>query len=296
MARRKGRAIDGWLVIDKPAGLSSAKVVACVRRATGAGKAGHCGTLDPIATGVLPVALGEATKTVAYALAGLKSYRFTVRWGEERDTGDAEGRVVAVSEVVPSAVAIRAALEDFTGEILQVPPDYSAVKVGGERAYALARRREAVELAPRVVEVDRFELVATAGSDSVFEVRCGKGTYARALVRDLARSLGTAGFVNSLRRTEAGPFRESEAISLDKVEALVHSGALEAHLLPVDAALVDIPALRLTEIQADRLRHGRAVRVLRVADGTVCAMAAGRLVALARVADGEARPLRVFNL
>lgn len=296
MRKRKGKPINGWLIIDKPSGKSSARVVSEVRRLTGAAKAGHSGTLDPIATGVLPIALGEATKTVSFVVAGPKTYRFTVRFGEARDTGDAEGRAIGTSDVIPTADGIRRALPAFRGEILQVPPEYSAIKVAGRRSYALARKGEAVALKPRRVAVHRFELLRAHGATARFELCCGKGTYVRALARDLAEALGTLGFVESLRRTAVGPFGEGEAISLEKLEALVHSAALEAHLLPVEAALVDIPALHLTKTQAERLRHGQAVRVLRTENGTVCVVAAGRPVALAEVTDGEARTVRVFNL
>ncbi|MGF1639311.1 MAG: tRNA pseudouridine(55) synthase TruB [Rhodospirillales bacterium] len=305
--RHDGAPIHGWLVIDKPAGVSSAAVVTAVRRATGAAKAGHGGTLDPLATGVLPVALGEATKTVAYAMDGTKRYRFTVRWGEQRDTDDAEGDVVGVSEIRPAAEAIRSLLPRFTGDIEQIPPIFSAVKVAGRRAYALARADVPVVLQPRRIHVERIDLVDRPDADhAVFEVTAGKGTYVRALARDLAVVLGTVGHVAALRRIAVGPFTEAEAIPLDKVESLGHSAHLEKRLLPVEAALDDIPALNLTEAEARRLRRGQPVAVLPVAsrtslkrlskDAVVCAMAMGQPVALARVTGGEIRPLRVLNL
>jgi tRNA pseudouridine55 synthase len=295
MARRAGRPVHGWVVLDKPEGPTSARAVARVRTLLGAAKAGHAGTLDPIATGVLPVALGEATKTVGFVMDGRKAYRFTVRWGEARDTGDAAGACVAESPVRPARAAILAALPAFRGPLLQVPPAFSAIKVGGIRAYRLARRAEPVVLAPREVEVYAFELLDAGPDSAEFEVHCGKGTYIRSLVRDLAERLGAFGYVAALRRTRVGPFGEKQAISLDKLGSLVHSCAPEKYLLPVEAALVDIPALPLTELQAERLRHGQAVRVSQVPEGTVCATAAGRPVALAEIADGEARVLRVFN-
>ncbi|MCZ6722241.1 MAG: tRNA pseudouridine(55) synthase TruB [Proteobacteria bacterium] len=293
---RKGRSINGWLVIDKPARLTSAKTVAAVKRLTGARKAGHGGTLDPLATGVLPIALGEATKTAGHLLDGTKAYRFTVRWGEERDTDDADGRLVGRSERLPSEASIRRALGAFRGPIRQVPPRYSALKLAGKRAYALAREGEAFELSPRRVEIHRLELIAASGPEARLELECGKGTYVRALVRDLARALGTVGFVAALRRIRVGPFTEESAISLDKLDSLVHINALEDKLFRIEAALVGIPALPLTESQATRLRHGQAVRVSHLGHGRVYATAAGRPVALAEVADGEVRPVRVFNI
>lgn len=305
--RRRGKSIHGWLIIDKPAGMTSNAVVGRVRRLTGAAKVGHGGTLDPLATGVLPLALGEATKTVSFVVGGAKTYRFTVRWGEARDTDDAEGAVTERSDVRPAEDDITAALADFTGDIEQVPPVYSAVKVGGQRAYALARAKVAVELEPRTVRIDRFELVGRPDPDhAVFEVDCGKGAYMRSLARDLARRLGTVGHVTALRRTAVGPFAEDAAISLDNLESLGHSAPLAGLLLAVETALADIPALALTEAEAQRLRHGQPIAVLPVASrspfrnvsqgAVVCAMAGGRPVALAKISGGEIRPLRVLNL
>ncbi len=297
MARRPALKLDGWIVVDKDPGMTSAEVVAKVRRITGAAKAGHAGTLDPLATGVLPVALGEATKTVSYVQDSPKTYRFTVRWGEERDTDDAEGRVTRTADARPTRADILAALTPFTGPIDQVPPAYSAVKVAGERAYKLARQGEAAELAPRVVRIDRFVLLDQPDADHAgFEVDCGKGAYVRALARDLGRHLGAFGHIAALRRTRVGPFTEAQAFSLDKLRELWQNTRPSEVLLPVETALVDIPALALTGPQADRLRRGQPVRVLGTADGTVCAMAAGKPVALAEIAAGEVRPVRVFNL
>jgi tRNA pseudouridine55 synthase len=295
------------LVIDKPAGVTSAAVVAAVRRATHAAKVGHGGTLDPLATGVLPIALGEATKTVSYVMDGSKIYRFTIRWGEQRNTDDAEGDVVNVSEVRPTEEAIRAVLPRFIGEIDQVPPIFSAVKVAGQRAYALARAEIPVELESRTVRVEGIELIDMPDADhAVFEVIAGKGTYMRALARDLAVALGTVGHVAALRRNSVGPFTESAAIPLDKIDSLGHSDGLKEHLLPVGAALDGIPALNLTEAEGRRLQRGQPVAVLPVAsrssikhlsrDAVFCAMAMGRPVALATVKGGEIRPLRVLNL
>lgn len=306
MTDRRRIAVHGWLVIDKPPGMTSAAVVGRVRRAIRAAKAGHGGTLDPLATGVLPIALGEATKTVNYVVDGRKLYRFTVRWGEQRDTDDAEGAVTATSDVRPDPEQIRAGLARYHGEIDQVPPTYSAVKIAGERAYALARAARPVELVARRVTVERMELVECPDRDhAVFEVEAGKGVYMRALARDLAHDLGTVGHVVALRRLSVGPFKEQAAISLDKLEAIGHSDELDSHLLPVGSALAGIPALTLTEVEAKRLRNGQAIAVLPVSsrspladlsrDAVVCAMARGRPIALAQIKGGEIRPLRIIN-
>ena len=308
MARkRRGQVVNGWLIIDKPAGMTSAAVVGRVRRMLDVAKIGHGGTLDPLATGVLPLALGEATKTVSYVMDGKKGYRFTARWGEARNTDDADGIVVATSPVRPDRTQIEAALASFRGEISQIPPNFSAVKVDGQRAYALARADQAMELAPRIARIDRFELIAQPDADTaIFEVICGKGTYVRALVRDLAVALGTVGHVTELRRTRSGPFAEKDAISLEKLEELSHSAAAADLVRPVETALDDIPALALTEDEARRLQSGQSVSALAVARrtplrniglGTVfCAMAEGKPVALARFEGGELRPIRVLNL
>lgn len=305
--RRTGKPIHGWLVIDKPAGVTSSTVVGIVRRRTGAAKAGHGGTLDPLATGVLPVALGEATKTVSYAVHGAKVYRFTIRWGEARSTDDSEGEVTAESDLRPGADAIAAVLERFTGDIEQVPPAFSAVKVDGQRAYALARARKQVRLDARTVRIERIALLDQPDRDHArFEVVSGKGAYMRSLARDIATALGTVGHIAALRRTAVGPFREEAAISLDKLADLGHSAPLADHLLPVETALADIPALALTEAEARHLQQGKPVAVLPVASRSplknvnqgdvVCAMARGKPVALARINGGEIRPLRVLNL
>ncbi len=297
MSRRRGAPIDGWLAIDKPQGLTSAQVVGRVRRQTGAAKVGHGGTLDPLATGVLPIALGEATKTVAYVMDGAKSYRFTVRWGETRDTDDIEGRVTASSGMRPEMEAIRAALPRFTGEIVQVPPVYSAIKIDGERAYKRARAEEEVRPPPRCVRIDALTLASVDDTDhATFVVACGKGTYVRALARDLAAALGTLGAVSALRRLRVGPFGEADAATL---EALAADG-LDAHLQPVEAAL-DLPRVDLTEVEANDLRQGRPVR--RAGAGprpagaeVVLARHAGRPVALARQEAGTIHAVRVLNL
>ena len=305
--KRRGAPIHGWLVIDKPAGMTSAGAVAKVRRLTGAAKVGHAGTLDPLATGVLPLAFGEATKTVAYVMDDSKDYHFTVRWGEARASDDGEGEVTAVSQARPSEAEIKAVLDRFTGTIDQVPPVYSAIKVDGRRAYALARADAAPKLQSRRVRIDSLALLAIPDADHAqFEAVTGKGAYMRSLARDMALALGTVGYVAALRRTRVGPFTEALAISLDNMGELGHSAALLDRLLPVETALDDIPALALTEAEARNLRHGRPVPVLPVAsrsplknvaqDAIVCAMAGGKPVALARIKGGEIRPLRVLNL
>jgi tRNA pseudouridine55 synthase len=306
MARAKGQPIHGWMCIDKPAGISAATVVARVKRALDAAKVGHGGTLDPLATGVLPVALGEATKTVSFAMDGSKTYTFEVTWGAATDTDDSEGKVVATSAVRPMPEAIAAALPAFTGVICQVPPDYSAIKVDGRRAYDLARRGESVELQAREVTVDRFDLVAMPDPDHAqFEVDCGKGTYIRALVRDLAQHLGTVGHISVLKRTRCGPFRLEKAISLVNLEALGHKAAASEHLLPVKTVLDDIPALALTAEEARRMSLGQSIALWPVAKRSplsglepgdaVQALCGDRLVAVGEIGNGMVRPVRVLN-
>jgi tRNA pseudouridine55 synthase len=302
--RREKRNVDGWLVLDKPIGMTSTHTVSVVKRAFAARKAGHAGTLDPLATGVLPIALGEATKTVSFVMEGRKSYRFTVRWGQETDTDDAEGSVIAASDVRPDAQAIRAALPRFTGTIMQEPPKFSAVKVAGERAYDLAREGEAVSLAPRPVEIHRLELVAVPDPDHAeLEAGCGKGTYVRALARDLGRALGTRGHVTALRRTAVGPFAEDSAVSIEALKALAGAeGVVGAapFLLPVAAGLAALPALAVSRADAARLTRGQAVllrgRDAPLVQGCVAVSTQGGLVALAEIEQGELKPRRIFNL
>jgi tRNA pseudouridine55 synthase len=304
--KREKRDVHGWLVLDKPIGMTSTHAVSVVKRLFTARRAGHAGTLDPLASGCLPIALGEATKTVPFVMDGRKTYRFTVRWGEERDTDDAEGRVIASDPARPTEAAIRELLPRFTGTIAQVPPRYSAIKVEGERAYDLAREGEVVELAERPVEIHRLELVQTPDPDhSVLAAECGKGTYVRALARDMGRLLGCRGHVSALRRTLVGPFGEPQMISLERLDSLCHraaagEGNLAALLLPVETALDDIPALAVSRADAAKLQRGQAV-LLRGRDapvfrGPVSVKASGRLVALAEVDHGEIVPKRVFNL
>jgi tRNA pseudouridine55 synthase len=301
MARRKkGDKIDGWVVLDKPVGLGSTPAVSRVRRLFGAQKAGHGGTLDPLASGVLPIALGEATKTVPFVMDGRKEYRFTLRFGEARSTEDSEGEVTASSEARPTDQAIRGALNAFIGEIEQVPPAFSALKIDGQRAYDLARAGEAVEMKSRKARIDRLEFLSRPDRDHAdLVVACGKGTYIRSLGRDLAVALGTVGHLSALRRTAAGPFREEQAISLPKLEALGHIPALLGALAPVATALDDIPALALTEAQADELRHGQPVFLTRDAPSSGTLLRAEldeKLVALVRSDGTSIQPVRVFNL
>jgi tRNA pseudouridine55 synthase len=304
--KREKRDVHGWVILDKPVGMTSTHAVSIVKRLFTAKRAGHAGTLDPLASGCLPIALGEATKTVPFVMDGRKAYRFSVRWGEERDTDDAEGRVVATSDTRPSEAEIRELLPRFTGLIEQVPPRFSAIKVDGERAYDMARDGEDVALKPRPVDVHRLDLVEVPDPDSaVFEAECGKGTYVRALARDMGRLLGSRGHVAALRRTGVGPFTELDMIPLERLESLCHRAAagelsLAQVFLPVETALDDIPALAISKADAARLQRGQAVlmrgRDAPVFRGTIYVTASGRLIALAEVDRGEIVPKRVFNL
>jgi tRNA pseudouridine55 synthase len=304
--KRDKRDVHGWVALDKPVGMTSTHAVSVIKRLFTAKRAGHAGTLDPLASGALPIALGEATKTVPVVMDGRKLYRFTVRWGEERDTDDAEGRVTQTSLDRPSAEAVRALLPAYTGTIQQIPPRYSAIKVDGERAYDLARDGESVELAARPVDIARLELVSVSGTDhAVFEAECGKGTYVRALARDIGRALGVFGHVSALRRMAVGPFGPETMILLEDLQALCHRAAageinLADALMPVETALDDIPALAIARADAARLQRGQAV-LLRGRDapifrGPVYVTVEGQLLALAEVDHGEIVPKRVFNL
>ena len=300
--RREKRDVHGWLVLDKPIGMTSTHAVSVVKRLFQARRVGHAGTLDPLASGCLPIALGEATKTVPFVMEGRKVYEFTVRWGEERDTDDAEGQVVATAAARPAPEAIRVLLPRFTGTISQVPPRFSAVKIEGERAYDLAREGEVVELAARPVEIHRLELVATPDPDcALLLAECGKGTYVRSLARDLGRLLGCFGHVSALRRSAVGPFQVAYAIGLDRLAAAAVEGgsAFACVLQPVAAGLQGLPALAVSRADAARLARGQTV-LLRGRDaplmtGLVAVSTHGSLVALAEVAQGELRPRRVFS-
>jgi tRNA pseudouridine55 synthase len=304
--KREKRDVSGWVVLDKPVGMTSTHAVARVKRAFAAKKAGHAGTLDPLASGLLPIALGEATKTVPFVMEGRKRYRFTVRWGVETDTDDAEGRAVATCDARPLPDAIHAALPRFTGAIEQVPPRFSAIKIEGERAYDLARDGETVELSARTVEIHHLALVETPDADhALFEAECGKGTYVRALARDLGRELGSAGHVVALRRTMVGSFSEADAVGIDELSA--HGEAAAAakiprppFLLAVEAGLQALPALNVSSADAARLARGQPV-LLRGRDapmiaGWIAVSTEGRLIALATAEKGELHPRRIFNL
>lgn len=301
--RSDKRDVHGWIVLDKPSGMTSTQAVGAVRWALRAKKAGHAGTLDPLATGVLPIALGEATKTVAFAMDGVKRYRFTVRWGAETDTDDAEGRVVARSETRPVRAAIEAILPRYVGEIDQVPPRYSAIKIEGERAYDLARDGETVDLEPRRVVVFALTLVEQPDADhAIFECECGKGTYVRALARDIGRDLSALGHVTQLRRTRVGAFDEATTVSLESVRALRDSPSADsdakALLRPIATALDDLPEVKIDRSAAERLRRGQASilkgRDAPILEGPAYATCLGDLVAIGEVERGEFRPTRVF--
>ncbi len=305
MARRKkGNAVHGWLVLDKPINMTSTQAVAAVRRAFNAQKAGHSGTLDPLATGILPIALGEGTKTVSFAVDGEKAYRFTVRWGAETETDDTEGGITKTSDNRPARTDIESLLPRFHGEILQTPPAYSAIKIAGERAYDLARNGETVVIEPRPVFIDSLTLVDMPDeATSVFEARCGKGTYVRALARDMGRILGCYGHVIALRRTQVGPFDESRAVPLEALLAAAESGdpdQVAKYLLPVESALADLPELLVSQSDAATLARGQTVlirgRDAPVLSGPAYATSKGRLVALGELAKGALHPTRVFNL
>jgi tRNA pseudouridine55 synthase len=256
--KRIKRAISGWVVLDKPYDMTSTQAVGRVRWLFGAAKAGHAGTLDPLATGILPIALGEATKAVPQVQDGTKVYRFAIKWGSATTTDDAEGSVVATSDIRPGRAALEAVLPQFTGTIWQRPPIFSALKVDGERAYDLARAGEAVELQPRQIDVDAIALIEHGNEQSVLEVTCGKGTYVRSLARDIAEALGTRGHVSVLHRAAVGPFHDADALTIDQLEALPPEGR-DALLKPVASGFADLPEIRLDPQQATAVRHGNAV-------------------------------------
>lgn len=300
MARRKkGRDVSGWLVVDKPAGISSAAVVNKVKWAFDANKAGHAGTLDPEATGVLAVALGEATKTVPYVTDAMKAYRFTVRFGQATNTDDAEGEVIAESDLRPEDDQVRAALTAFVGEIMQVPPQFSAVKVGGERAYKLARDGEDLDLAARPLWVESLDLAARPDPDHAeLQMVCGKGGYVRSIARDLGAALGCHAHVVALRRTWSGPFEAEDGITMEDLQSKAKSPELDDWLLPVETGLADLPELRCSAEGAARLRHGNAGMVL-TSDAEygdeAWASLDGKAVAIGIYKAGELHPSRVFN-
>lgn len=311
MAKRKGEPVHGWLVLNKPSGITSTKALAIARRLLNAAKAGHAGTLDPLADGVLPLALGEATKTVPYLVDAQKSYRFTVRWGQETTTDDREGPVVRESALRPEAVEILAPIPGFIGRVLQVPPAFSAILVDGQRAYDLARGGEAVALDARETDIFRLEVVSRPDRDhSVFSMTCGKGTYVRAFVRDIGRALGCFAHVATLTRTRVGPFGLQDAITLEKLEESVRDGSTMRGLRPLATVLDDIPALAVTDQEASQLRLGRGILArgrLFNSEGVgdkggastllpvYCRTRSGDPVAIAVFETGEVKPIRVFN-
>ena len=328
MARRKrGNPVHGWVVLNKPLDLNSTTAVSIIRRLFNAQKAGHAGTLDPLATGILPIALGEATKTVPYIMDSLKTYRFTVRWGSETNTDDLEGEVTSTSLKRPSSQEIKDILPDFTGPILQTPPAFSAIKINGERAYDLARAGKEIDLTPRQVIIERLEMLNAANDEEAeFEATCSKGTYIRTLGRDMGRELGCLGHISKLHRLSTGPFNEEMSISLEKLKELSHSALadqalpqpmdncapfsdkksqalapqLKQHLHPIETALDDIPALAISEAQAAQLKLGQSILLnqkdIPTTNGPAYTMQSKKVVALGQVAKGTFQPKRVFNL
>jgi tRNA pseudouridine55 synthase len=298
MARKKkGEKIDGWLIIDKPLGITSTDVVRRVKRLLQPQKIGHAGTLDPLASGILPLGLGEATKTMTYIVDATKDYEFVVRWGESTETDDSEGKVTQTSPNRPSKTEILKALPAFIGDITQVPPAYSAIKVDGKRAYDLARAGRQVKLKGRTVTIENIELLDASSEDEArFFVHCGKGTYIRSLARDLAKALGTVGHVTFLRRTRVGPFSLNSSISLKSLEEPSMTTPARDRVLSLMTALADIPALALNESEADKIRHGMAIHLPSLHEGMVCLTLDDQPVGLAKAEADKISPVRVFNL
>lgn len=308
--RKKGDPVSGWVNLDKPYGMTSTQAVGRIRRLLNAQKVGHAGTLDPLATGVLPIALGEATKTIPFVQDDLKIYSFTITWGEQRDTDDMEGDVIATSSHRPSEKDISSCLTNFTGEIQQTPPRFSAIKIDGKRAYDIARDGNIPDLKPRTVYVKNLQLITVRENEADFEMLCGKGTYVRSIARDMGEALGTKGFISALRRLEVGCFNTENAISLDNLENLDYVSARNDALLPLQTVLDDIPALALTENETAKIRNGQTVsfvsrpnfeRLTAVGLGqkdTQLALATHKdaPVALVDQERAEARPIRVFNV
>lgn len=297
--KSKKRAISGWVVLNKPYDFTSTQAVGKVRWLFSAMKAGHAGTLDPLATGILPIALGEATKAVPQVQDGTKVYRFSILWGSATTTDDREGDVVATSDVRPERAALEALLPNFVGTIMQRPPIYSALKIDGERAYDLARAGETVELVPRPIEIDALELISHGPEESVLEVTCGKGTYVRAIARDLAEALGTRGHVGSLHRAAVGPFSDADAVTIEELEALEAGDARDALLEPVSAGLADLPEIRLDAGQAGAVGNGNAILLTGAAAPAQldeCWVSfKGKVLATGSVEFGQFKPRRVFN-
>lgn len=309
--KRKGEIVNGWINLDKPAGMTSTQAVGRVRRIYNAQKAGHAGTLDPLATGILPIALGEATKTIPFIQDALKTYAFTVKWGQSTDTDDAEGKVIATSEMRPTMPEIEKFLPAYTGEITQIPPRFSAIKIDGQRAYDLARAGEEIEMKPRQVYIEKLEILESRKDEADFCMTCGKGTYVRSLARDLAVDLGTYGHITALRRERVGPFSLKNAILLDNLEQTGNSAARNQALLPLESALDDIPALPLREDESARLKNGQTIRLIARPDlerlhkagldtgggiQTALARNGEKSVALVEVSGVEIRPVRILHL
>jgi tRNA pseudouridine55 synthase len=315
--KKKGRPVSGWLILDKPVGMGSTDAVAKIKWLFQAEKAGHAGTLDPLASGMLPIALGEATKTVPYVQDGAKVYRFTIAWGEERSTDDLEGPVTKSSDTRPEQADIQALLPNYTGVIMQTPPQFSAIKIAGERAYDLAREGETVDIPAREVEIGRLEIIEHTGDRTVLEVECGKGTYVRSLARDLGRDLGCYGHIAELRRTEVDPFTPEDFVLLTDLEAAAPKreeadaegvrpfvpqaeryAAIDAFLVDTGAALDCLPQVIITDDAAAKLRLGNSI-ILRGRDAPLqaeeaCATVRGRLVAIGAIEAGMFKPKRVF--
>jgi len=307
--KKKGRPVSGWVILDKPVGMGSTEAVSKVKWLFQAEKAGHAGTLDPLASGMLPIALGEATKTVPYVQDGAKVYRFTVAWGEERATDDLEGGVTKSSDARPSEDDIRAIMPKYTGVIMQTPPRFSAIKIAGERAYDLAREGETVDIPAREVEIGRFDLIERDDNSAVFEIECGKGTYVRSLARDMGRDLGCYGHIATLRRTEVDPFTPDDFVTVEELEAASPRPKGETDVLPdfsaIDTLVVDtgaalecLPQVTVNDDAAHRIRLGNPV-IIRGRDAPVeadeaCAVARGRLVAIGAIEAGMFKPKRVF--
>ena len=308
MGRRnkKGDKVDGWVNLDKPLGLTSTQAVGKIRRLLNGQKVGHAGTLDPLASGVLPIALGEATKTIPYMQDAIKSYAFTVSWGEQRSTDDSEGDIIASSDKCPKTEDIEAALPAFIGDIEQVPPKFSAIKIDGKRAYDLAREGQDVEIKSRQVTIESLTLLEADEDTASFEMACGKGTYVRSLARDLALELGTYGYVSKLRRTMVGCFHAEDTISLEKLEEMEHIAARNAALLPVQAVLDDIPALAINQQEVTALRNGQALSFVSRSDfhriegldhdGEALAVHNDTAIAIVDIEGPHVKPVRVFNL
>ncbi len=304
--KKKGRPVSGWIVLDKPLEMGSTQAVGKIKWLFGAQKAGHAGTLDPLATGVLPIALGEATKTVAYIMDGAKAYRFKIAWGAQTTTDDLEGTVIEKSDLRPSRQEVEAVLPDYLGEVSQIPPQFSAVKIDGERAYDLARSGEQIEIKARNVVIDTLKIIEHEADATTFEMECGKGTYVRSLARDMGRQLGCFGHISELRRIWVAPFEETDCVSLEQLEQargdndLADFDALDSLLIEPGEALTDLPRIDVSDEQAQRIRMGNPA-ILRgrnapVAENEACAFSKGRLIAIGEIARGQFQPKRVLNL